>query len=472
MALNLYNSLSKNIEVFSTISGKSAGVYTCGPTVYSFVTIGNWRTYVLADIIVRTLRYNGYQVDYFMNITDVGHLTGDNSGDADTGEDRLEKAKQESGKSAWDIASFYTENFKAGSKILNIIPPQKYLVATEHIEEQINLVKKLESRGLTYQISDGIYFDTEEYEKLGFKYGELSNLDAIKAGARVEFNTEKKNARDFALWKFSPTNVKRDMEWESPWGIGFPGWHIECSAMSTNALGEQFDLHIGGEDLKSTHHPNEIAQSQGATGKSPFARFWAHGAFLQVNGGRMGKSLGNAFTIEDITAKNIDPLALRYFYFTGHYRSPINFTWEGLQASSTSLSKIKKMIWNGISSIEEAEASGNVDENYKVRFLNAINDDLNMPVALSILHELAHDTNIFPSVKLLTALNFDEIFGFSLVDNTKTVVPDEIILIAQERQRARSEKNWAKSDELRDKIIELGFLIKDEGDSFSIESKN
>ncbi len=472
MALNLYNSLSKNIEVFSTISGKSAGVYTCGPTVYSFVTIGNWRTYVLADIIVRTLRYNGYQVDYFMNITDVGHLTGDNSGDADTGEDRLEKAKQESGKSAWDIASFYTENFKAGSKILNIIPPQKYLVATEHIEEQINLVKKLESRGLTYKISDGIYFDTEEYEKLGFKYGELSNLDAIKAGARVEFNTEKKNARDFALWKFSPTNVKRDMEWESPWGIGFPGWHIECSAMSTNALGEQFDLHIGGEDLKSTHHPNEIAQSQGATGKSPFARFWAHGAFLQVNGGRMGKSLGNAFTIEDITAKNIDPLALRYFYFTGHYRSPINFTWEGLQASSTSLSKIKKMIWNGISSIEEAEASGNVDENYKVRFLNAINDDLNMPVALSILHELAHDTNIFPSVKLLTALNFDEIFGFSLGSNIKTVIPDEIILIAQERQNARAEKNWAKSDELRDKINELGFLIKDEGDGFSIESKN
>ena len=468
MALNLYNSLTKNIEVFNSITPSHVGVYTCGPTVYNYVTVGNWRTYVLGDIVTRTLAYNGYHVDYFMNITDVGHLTGDNSGDADTGEDRLEKAKIRENKTAWDIAKFYTDDFKAGCATLNIQNPKEFLVATSHIEEQIDLVKKLEDKGLTYKISDGIYFDTHAYEALGFTYGELSNLDSIKAGARVEFNQEKRNERDFALWKFSPTDAKRDMEWESPWGIGFPGWHIECSAMSMKALGAQFDIHIGGEDLKSTHHPNEIAQAQGATGIYPFVKHWIHGAFLQVDGGRMGKSLGNAYTLANIIEKGISPLALRYFYLTGHYRSPLNFTWTGLVAADTSLSRIKKTIWEGISNLEHAEETGKIVPEYKDKFLAAINNDLNMPEALAVLHALVNDKNVFPSSKLITALNFDEVLGLGLKDIEKFEIPTEVILLAQDRQKAREEKNWGRSDELRDKIYSLGYTVKDTSSGFEI----
>ena len=310
MALNLYNSLTRKIEEFKPLESDHVGVYTCGPTVYDYVTVGNWRTYMLGDLIVRTLVYNGYNVRYYMNITDVGHLTGDNSGDADTGEDRMEKAKKREGKNAYEIADFYAQDFKKGYARLNLSQPKAFLPATEHIPEQIALVQKLMDKGIGYKISDGIYFDTAAYEEQGFEYGELSNLDQIKAGARVDFNPEKRNIRDFALWKFSPTNEKRDMEWESPWGVGFPGWHIECSAMSMKYLGNQFDLHVGGEDLKSTHHPNEIAQSQGATGQAPFVAYWLHGAFLQIDGGRMGKSLGNAYNLSDIDARGIDPITL------------------------------------------------------------------------------------------------------------------------------------------------------------------
>lgn len=459
MALELYNSLSRKIEVFEPLSDGPVGVYTCGPTVYDYVTIGNWRTYTLGDIAVRILKYNGYEVKYVMNITDVGHLTGDNEGDADTGIDRLEKGAKREGKTAWSVAEFYTKDFLDGYKILNLSEPERFCKATDHINEQIELVKKLEENGLVYKINDGVYFDTVAYESKGYHYGELSNLDQIKAGARVEFNQEKKNTRDFALWKFSPTDEQRDMEWDSPWGKGFPGWHIECSAMSMKYLGEQFDLHIGGEDLKSTHHPNEIAQSQGATGHSPFVKYWIHGAFLQVDGGKMGKSKGNAYTLHDLETRGISPFALRYFYFSGHYRSPLNFTWEGLESSAHTLRKLQ----DAYLVLQVPSAVGVVDENYKTKFLNAINDDLNMPQALAVVWELVKDETILPENKKATMLEFDRVFGFGFAELKKEIIPDEINKLVKDREQARLSKDWAKSDELRGKIKEMGYEVSDTG---------
>ena len=461
MALKLYNSLTKEIEVFKPLTSDHVGVYTCGPTVYDYVHVGNWRTYTLGDLLVRTLAYNGYNVRYYMNITDVGHLTGDNSGDADTGEDRMEKAKRREGKNAWEIAKFYAENFKQGYKTLHLSEPKAFLPATEHIPEQIALVQKLVDAGLAYTISDGIYFDTAAYEEKGFEYGELSNLDQIKAGARVDFNPEKRNIRDFALWKFSPTNEKRDMEWESPWGVGFPGWHIECSAMSMKYLGDQFDLHVGGEDLKSTHHPNEIAQSQGATGKSPFVAYWMHGSFLQIDGGKMGKSLGNAYTIADIQNKGIDPLALRYFYLMGHYKTSLNFTWEALEAAAKSLRRVQDSVLALESSDEISSGDDGVDQEYKNRFLEAINDDLNMPAALALLHELLHDKNISAVSRFKTALDFDTVLGLDLGKKTEENIPMEVMSLVYERNVARTEKNWARADELRLEIEQKGYKVKD-----------
>ena len=457
MALKLYNTLTKEIEVLKPIAYDHVGVYTCGPTVYDYVHIGNWRTYTLGDLVVRTLVYNGYKPRYYMNITDVGHLTGDNSGDADTGEDRMEKAKRREGKNAWEIAKFYAEDFKKSYKILNLTEPKAFLPATEHIPEQIDLVQKLIDAGLGYMISDGIYFDTAAYEEKGFEYGELSNLDQIKAGARVDFNPEKRNIRDFALWKFSPTNEKRDMEWESPWGVGFPGWHIECSAMSMKYLGDQFDLHVGGEDLKSTHHPNEIAQSQGATGKSPFVAYWMHGSFLQIDGGKMGKSLGNAYTLSDIVNKGIDPIALRYFYLMGHYKTSLNFTWEALEAAAKSLRRVQETILSFASSDE----SGSVNDEYKNRFLEAINDDLNMPAALALLHELLKDKNLNNTTKFKTALDFDKVLGLNLGQESQQDIPAEVMTLVDERNVARTEKNWSRADELRLEIEQMGYKVKD-----------
>ena len=472
MALRLYNSLTRVEEDFIPINDKTIGLYTCGPTVYDFVTVGNWRTYTLADIVARTLAYNGYDINYFMNLTDVGHLTGDNEGDADTGVDRMEKAKAREGKNAWDIAQFYTEDFFAGYIKLNLTAPSKFLKATEYIPEQITLVEQLLEKHIAYKIDDGIYFDTVAYESQGFTYGELSNLDQIKAGARVEMNTDKRNPRDFALWKMSPKDSKRDMEWESPWGVGFPGWHIECSAMSMKFLGEQFDIHIGGEDLRSTHHPNEIAQAQGATGKKPFVKYWLHGAFLQVDGGRMGKSLGNAYRLQDLEEKGFDPLALRYFYFTAHYRSKLNFTWEGLEAAQNALARLRNIYTSIIHATE-----GEVVSVYKDTLANYINEDLNMPKALALVWELVQDSNINPANKKATMLDFDRVFGFGLKDLEPLVIPSEVQTLIAEREEARKNRDFKKSDELRKKIDEelyiLGYRMDDtKGDSYTLRKIN
>jgi cysteinyl-tRNA synthetase len=463
MALEFYNSLTKNKEVFDKSPGGTVGLYTCGPTVYDFVTIGNWRTYTLGDLICRTLSQNGYKVKYVMNITDVGHLTGDNEGDADTGVDRMEKAKAREGKNAWDIAQFYTDDFLKSYEILNLSKPMLFSKATDHIAEQIDLVGKLEENGLTYKTSDGIYFDTKAYEEKGFHYGELSNLSEIKEGARVEINHEKKNPRDFALWKFSPKDTKRDMEWESPWGVGFPGWHIECSAMSMKYLGEQFDIHAGGEDLKSTHHPNEIAQSQGATGKKPFVKYWIHGAFLQVDGGKMGKSLGNAYSLEDVIQRGYSPITLRYFYLTAHYSSSLNFTWEALNGAENAL----KRLYRHFLELGEDD-SGVVLEAYKERFLGAINNDLNMPAALAVLWDLLSDTVESNADKRATILYFDEVLGLGLNDLKEEEIPENVSDLIKKRDLARTNKNWEESDEIRKNLEELGYEVSDTSEGTKI----
>lgn len=459
MEIQLTNSLTRKKEAFEPLKKGKAGVYTCGPTVYDYASIGNWRTYLLGDLAVRTLQSAGFNVTYIMNITDVGHLTGDNEGDADSGEDRMEKAKKREGKTAWDIAKIYSDDFVESFKKLHLTEPKEFTRATEHIQEQIDLVKQLEERGIAYTTSDGVYFDTAAYEKTGFAYGELSNLDEIQEGARVEVNEEKRNPRDFALWKFSPKDAKRDMEWESPWGVGFPGWHVECSAMSSKYLGDQFDLHIGGEDLKSTHHPNEIAQSQGATGKSPFVKYWMHGAFLKVDGGRMGKSIGNAYTLHDIEEKGFSPLALRYFYLTAHYRSSLNFTWEALEAAQNALNGLLDTIWLNIGAPTEADAKA-VDQ-----FFSALSDDLNMPEALAVVWDVVKDEKMNKGAKLATLFRMDGVLGFELdaelreaQDRTRT---KEVQALLQQREAAREAKDFETSDAIRDQLLEMKLIVDD-----------
>lgn len=461
--MKLYDSLTREVREFKTIEEDKVRMYTCGPTVYSFVTIGNWRTYTLGDLINRSLKYLGYDINYVMNITDVGHLTGDNLGDADTGEDRLEKAAKKERKTAWDIAEVYTQDFLEGFSQLNLIVPQVFSKATDHIQEQIDLVKEIEEKGFAYKITDGIYFDTKAYEAAGNSYGELSNLDQIKEGARVEINPEKKDGRDFALWKFSPSDETRDMEWESPWGKGFPGWHIECSAMSMKYLGDQLDVHVGGEDLRSTHHPNEIAQSEAATGVKPFTNFWMHGAFLLVDNGKMGKSLGNAYRISDVIERGFDPMALRYFYLGGHYRKQLNFTWDAIEASSNAYTKLVNLLREWTKSVEQKEFF-RIHTEYKIKFTEAINDDLNMPQALAVLWEVAKDQSLDAETKISTILDFDRVLGLKLEE--KLSQPEEysseVKEMIEEREKARADKNWSRADEIRDTLKQqFGVEVKD-----------
>lgn len=464
----IYNSLGRKIEELVTREKGKIGMYTCGPTVYSTATIANFRTYMLSDWLNRSLQYLGYDVKSVMNLTDVGHLTGDNEGDSNQGEDRLEKASRKEGKSAWEIAKHYGDEFLTHLTIYNILTPNVVCKATEHIPEQITMIQQLEKKGLTYRIADGLYFDTNAYEQQGNVYGELSNIDEIKKGARLEPNPDKKDPRDFALWKFSPAGEKRHMEWESPWGVGFPGWHIECSAMSAKYLGDQFDLHVGGEDLKSTHHPNEIAQAEGATGHKPFVKYWVHGAFILVDGGRMGKSLGNAYTVSDLVAKGIDPLALRYFYLTGHYRKQINFTWEGLAAAATALAKLRGIYQASIGEQERTSLSPEkLDkvQDYSTRFRERIEDDLDLPGALAVTWEVAK-SNIPGTDKADLLREFDRVLGVGIerMANNELRITEEVQILINKREQARKAKNWEEADKVRGEIEKLGYTVKDQGD--------
>ncbi|MAG59528.1 cysteine--tRNA ligase [Candidatus Woesebacteria bacterium] len=465
--MRIFNSLTRKKEEFKPIHAQNVGMYTCGPTVYDFSSIGNFRTYVTSDVLRRTLTLNGYKVKSVMNITDVGHLTGD----GDLGEDKLAKAAKREHKTAWDIAKFYGEAFEKDSKKLNILPHDVVARATDHIKEQIQLIRRLEGKGFTYKTSDGIYFDTVKYEKdTGAKYGELSTLDEIKEGSRVEKNPEKKNPRDFALWKFSYKGGRsfdsaqddaascRHMEWESPWGFGFPGWHIECSAMSMKYLGETFDVHTGGEDLRQTHHPNEVAQSEGATGKK-FVNYWMHVTFLLVDGKRMGKSVGNAYTVSDVEKKGIEPLALRYLYLTAHYRDPLNFTWEALEGAQSALERLRSQVSN-FSSQESGGGKGKVKE-YRDKFTDALDNDLGTPQALAVVWDVVKsDISSVDKRKLI--LSFDEVLGLEVSKVPQvSKVPKEVRERVRQREELRKQEKWDEADKVRKEMLEMGYTIKD-----------
>jgi cysteinyl-tRNA synthetase len=442
--LRIYNTLSRSSESYEPLNPPQVGMYSCGPTVYDYQHIGHMRRYVGDDILVRALRKNEYKVHHVMNITDVGHLVSD----ADVGEDKMEKGAKKYGMSVWDIAKKFEKQFKDSCKSLNIGLPQDLMHATDYIKEQIELIKRLEERGFTYKTTDGIYFDTSKFPD----YFKLSrqNPENLKPGIRVEMG-EKKNVSDFALWKFSPKEQNRQMEWESPWGIGFPGWHIECSAMSMKALGESFDIHTGGIDHISVHHTNEIAQAEAATGR-PFVKYWVHHAFLTVEGQKMSKSLGNTYTVQDVIDKGYDPFSLRYLYLQTHYRQEMNFTWEALEASQKALNKLR----NDYLSLSD---SGEVKEEYKTKFHEAINDDLNMPKALAAVWEALKNS---PSKK--TLLWMDEVLGLGLASSftpEKEEAPENVKKMIVHREKLRKDKKFEEADKLREEIIKMGYKVED-----------
>jgi cysteinyl-tRNA synthetase len=452
--LKMYNSLSRRVEEFEPINPPLVRMYTCGPTVYQFAHIGNFRAYSTADILVRVLRRNSFDVKFVMNITDVGHLTNDDMGGGDTGEDKIEKTAKKEGRSVWEVAQFYTDAFLRDYKTLNLTPPDTLAKATDHIAEQIALISRLEKKGLSYITADGIYFDTTKFSG----YGKMSSLDQVKEGARVEVNPEKHSPRDFALWKFSGKTGQRQMEWESPWGVGFPGWHIECSAMSMKYLGEQLDIHTGGVDHKEIHHPNEIAQSEGATGKQ-FVKYWVHTAFMMVAGQKMSKSLGNIYTLYDLEKEGYDPLALRYLYLQTHYRQEMNFTFSALDAAVQALKKLRIAIatW-GL-------PDGRLPE-FEDRFFETVNDDLNMSKALSIVWEMVKSAS--PSAgKAASLFRMDEILGLDLqkgsamVATEKQIVPLKVKELLRERKALRGQRRFSNADQIRKKIEELGYEIED-----------
>ncbi len=446
--LKIYNTLTRKKEVFKPIKNKKIGLYTCGPTVYDYDHLGHAWNYTQADVLRRVLEYDGYKVKHVMNITDVGHLTSD----ADEGEDKMEKSAREKKKTVWEIADYFTKIYFQNRQKLNLLEPHIVCKATDHISEMIKLIRKLLKKGYAYKINDGIYFDVKKFPK----YGRLSGntLRKLKAGARIEINPQKHHPADFALWKFSPKGAKRQMEWLSPWGVGFPGWHIECSAMSIKYLGESFDIHTGGEDNIFPHHESEIAQSEAATGKK-FVNYWFHPRFLKIEGEKMSKSLKNFYTLADIEKRGISPLALRYLFLTGHYRSQFNFTWDGLNAAQSALYKL----YENTSLLKTS--SGKVDKNYKAKFLQALNDDLNMPKAISIVWQLIKDKKINEGDKRKTLLDFDKVLGLNLAKIKKVIIPPRVKKLIAQRETFRKRQNWKAADEVRIEIQKLGYRLED-----------
>lgn len=450
--MKLYNTLTKQKEEFRPLDGKKVRMYSCGPTVYMFAHIGNLRAYIFADTLRRVLKFNGYELKHVMNITDVGHLRSD----ADEGEDKMLKTAREQQKTPWEIAEYYTETFMRDCARLNIEKPDVVCKATEHISEMIKFVEGLVEKGYGYEINDGIYYDISKFKD----YGKLSGvaIDEQLAGARVEVNDEKRNPADFALWKKAPK--EHIMQWASPWGQGYPGWHIECSAMSKEYLGEQFDIHTGGVDHIPIHHENEIAQSQGITGKNP-AKFWMHNEFILVDGGKMSKSLGNIYTIDDLKEKGFEPEAYRLFSYNAHYRSKLNFTWEGLKGAQNSLNKIREGVQahkGGSEKISEEEIM-----RLKGELLDSINDDLNIPRAMAVVWEIIKDSRKSKDFWNLL-MDFDKVIAIGMdkvVEKKEEAVPEEILQLVSQRQEARAGKDWQRSDELRSRIKELGFVVED-----------
>lgn len=459
--MRLYNTLTRKKEEFTTLDGSNqVRMYSCGPTVYSYAHIGNLRTYIFMDLLRRVLKYEGYKIKGVMNITDVGHLLSD----GDEGEDKMEKAAREQKKDPYEIAAYYTNIFMTDFGKLNIGKPEIICKATDHIQDMINYVQILEKKGFGYETADGIYYDISKFPN----YGELSGntLEDLKAGARVEVNDGKKNPYDFALWKKAAK--EHIMQWPSPWGQGYPGWHIECSTMSRKYLGDRFDIHTGGVDHIPIHHENEIAQSEGLTGKNP-ARFWLHGDFMTVDGGKMSKSLGNTYTIAQLEERGYSPMMFRYFCLNTHYRKKLNFTFDVMEGAKVSYDRLCGLLQKHRDSSEKT--SEETIKKYQNDFKEAIEDDLNVPAALGVLWILLKEP--FSQDIYNLALDFDRVFGLSLdkIEKPKADIPAEIIEMADKMQEARKEKNWAVADELRGKISELGYIVKNTKDGYEIDRK-
>ena len=451
--LRLYNTLTRRVGVFEPIRPGYVGFYSCGPTVYDYQHIGNMRTYLFADLLRRTLEAEGYRVKHVVNVTDVGHLTSD----ADEGEDKMEAGARRQGKSAWELAEFYTEAFKQDLQRLQIKEPHVWCRATAHVEEMIALIQEIERRGYTYQTSDGIYFDTSRQPD----YGRLARLDLSgqHAGARIGVNEEKRHPQDFALWKFSPQDEQRQMEWESPWGTGFPGWHIECSAMAAKYLGVPFDIHSGGVDHIPVHHTNEIAQTQAATGQ-PLAHWWMHGEFLNFEGAKMSKSAGTFIVLQDLINHGYDPLDFRYFTYGARYRTQQAFTDEALHAAAASRRHLHALF----AALPAAPAAP-PDPAALGRFRDALRDDLNAPQALAVVWDVAKDTTASPGARRATLLAMNELLplGLEVVPPADAAAPPpaEVLELFARRNVARQARDFATADALRAQISALGYEIRD-----------
>lgn len=448
MPLALYDTWSRTVRPFTPIRAGQVGMYCCGPTVYDDAHIGNLRTYVFEDLLRRVLVRNGYEVRHVVNITDVGHLTSD----ADEGEDKMEKGSRRTGESAWAIARRYTDAFVRDWRALHLLEPTVWCRATDHIAEQIAFIDTLDRGGYVYRTDDGLYFDTSRQDD----YGYLARLDraGLQAGKRVALGG-KRSITDFALWKFSPAGVKRQMEWDSPWGRGFPGWHIECSAMSAKYLGTLFDIHCGGEDHIAVHHSNEIAQTRAAHG-THLANYWMHGHFLTLDADtKMSKSSGDFVRLQTLQSRNIDPLAYRYLCLTAHYRSKLHFTWASLEAAHTALNRLRHLYagWPD---------GGRVDADFAARFDAEVNEDLNLPRALAVLWDLVR-SNLPPATLKATADSFDAVLGLDLREWRPVApdIPEHVRVLLGDRERARADKDWAQADRIRDALSAEGWRVED-----------
>jgi len=458
--LTLYDNFTRTARPFVPLKPSAeVGLYTCGPTVYDYQHIGNFRTFLFEDLLKRVLEWNGYRVRHVMNVTDVGHLVSD----ADEGEDKMEKGARRTGKSAWEIASLYTDAFLVDLNRLNLEEPAVLCRATDHIGEQIAFIADIEKNGYTYRTSDGIYFDTSKQPDYGF----LARLDVkgLEAGKRVD-QGEKRHPTDFALWKFSPAGERRQMEWDSPWGRGFPGWHIECSAMAQKYLGDYFDIHCGGEDHIPVHHTNEIAQTEARVG-TRLANFWMHGYFLLSNDAKMAKSAGEFLRVDSLIDRGYDPLAFRYLCLTGHYRGQLNFTWEALDAAAVALDRMR----HGIHALREA-GSAAPDPELTERFTREINDDLNLPRALAVAWDALRGDRP-AAVKRATLLAFDRVLGLGLASWEPAVetIPEHVRALADARAAARKAKQWAEADRLRAELAGAGWDVEDGAGGYALKRR-
>jgi cysteinyl-tRNA synthetase len=453
--------MTRSADPFEPIEPGKVGLYTCGPTVYQYAHIGNLRTYVFEDVLKRVLSAAGYAVRHVMNVTDVGHLVSD----ADTGEDKMEKSASKQGKSIREIADFYWEAFRKDMSRLHIGEPDVWCKATEHIPDQIDLVRRLEERGFTYRLEDGIYFDTSKLND----YGRLARLDrdGLLAGARIEMVDGKRGPTDFALWKFSPKGSRRLMEWESPWGVGFPGWHLECSAMSLRYLGEHFDIHCGGVDHVPIHHTNEIAQVEAAYGPG-WVRWWMHGEFLVLpakgegeEAVKMAKSGENFVTVDSLMERGIDPVAYRLFCLNAHYRAPLTFTWEGVGGCANALDRLR----NRVVELRKGGA-GAVSEEHYAPFFEACSDDLNMPRALASFWGVLRDEALSPGGRYATLLAMDRVLGLGVetMEEREEEIDAETLALVNRRNEARKKRDFALADRIRDELLARGIVLEDTPD--------